>query len=147
MLGLQSAAPSMAYSLVKVAPSNSIRTSESWMVGIKAVSELVGVPTERAREVAVTSVEADDDVVQRRPHLVFGQGEDALEHHARSGLLKLEALLAGHEQLGDHPRWVGRHPLRVAGDESGMRRSHCETGEKRCACCMVEITATVDSAP
>ena len=33
MLGLHSAAPSMAYSLVKVAPSNSIRASERWMPG------------------------------------------------------------------------------------------------------------------
>ena len=41
-----------------------------------------------------------------RVHVVVGQGKDALEHHARSGLLKLEALLAGHEELRDHPRRV-----------------------------------------
>ena len=48
MLGLHSAAPSMAYSLVKVAPSNSIRASESSQAGIEPVGELVGVPAERA---------------------------------------------------------------------------------------------------
>jgi hypothetical protein len=49
--------------------------------GIKPVGEFVRVPTERAREVAVTPLEADDDVVQGRAHVVVGQGEDALEYH------------------------------------------------------------------
>ena len=53
-------------------------------VGIQAVGELAGVPTERAREVTVASVEAGDDVVQGRPNVVVGQREDALEHHSRS---------------------------------------------------------------
>lgn len=89
------------------------------------------MPAEGAREVAVASVEANDDVVQGRVHVVVGQGEDALEHHARTGLLKLEALLPGHEELRDHSRRVRRHPLRVAGDQSGVCQSHCGTGEKR----------------
>ena len=76
------------------------------MSGFRPVGELVGVPTESAHEVTVASVEANDDVVQGRLNVVVGQGEDALEHHSRSGLLKLEALLAGHEEPGDHPRRV-----------------------------------------
>ena len=46
MLGLQSAAPSMAYSLVKVAPISRRRVSESWQFWIEAIGELVGVPEE-----------------------------------------------------------------------------------------------------
>ena len=54
MLGLHSAAPSMAYSLVKVAPNNNIRDSDEFAVGIKAIGELAGVAAERAGQVAVT---------------------------------------------------------------------------------------------
>src|ERR1700730_3389950 len=115
--------------------------------GIEAVGELVGVPTERAHEVTVASVEADDDVVQGRPNVVLGQCEDALEHHSRSGLLKLEALLAGHEEPGYYLRRTGRDAVGVACDEPGAHQSHCGTSEKRRACCRVEITARVDSAP
>ena len=116
-------------------------------VGIQAVGQLVGVSTERAHEVTMASVEADDHVIQGRLNVVVTQGEDALEHRSRSGLLKLEALLAGHEEPGDHPRRIGRDPVRFAGDELGAHQSHCGTSEKRCACCRVEITARVDSAP
>ena len=116
-------------------------------VRIQAVGELAGVSSESAYQVTVASVEADDDVVQGRPNVVVGQGEDALEHHSRARLLKLKALLAGYEEPGDHPRGVGRDPVRVAGGEPGVHQSHCGTNEKRCACCRVEITARVDSAP
>src|SRR6202020_1406326 len=116
-------------------------------VGIQAIGELAGVSSEGAHQVTMASVEANDYVVQGRQNVVVAQGEDALEHHTRSGLLKLEALLAGHEEAGDHPRRVGRDPLRVAGGEPGAHQSHCGTSEKRCACCRVEITARVDSAP
>jgi hypothetical protein len=57
----------------------------------------MSVPTESAHEVTVASVEADHDVVQGRQNVVVSQGEDAFEHQSRSRLLKLEALLAGHE--------------------------------------------------
>ena len=63
MLGLHNAAPSMAYSLVNVAPSNNFRASESPPVGIQPIGEFTGVPTEGAEQIAVTPVEADDDVV------------------------------------------------------------------------------------
>ena len=63
MLGLHNAAPSMAYSLVNAAPSNNFRASESSRVGIQPIGEFIGVPTEGASKIAVTSVEADDDVV------------------------------------------------------------------------------------
>src|SRR6202034_3661796 len=116
-------------------------------VGIQAIGELAGVSSEGAHQVTMASVEANDYVVQGRQNVVVAQGEDALEHHTRSGLLKLEALLAGHEEAGDLPRRVGRDPLRVAGGEPGAHQSHCGTSEKRCACCRVEITARVDSAP
>ena len=52
-------------------------------------------------------VEADDYIVQRRPHLVFVQGQDPRQHRAGAGLMVLEALLAGDEQLGDDPARVG----------------------------------------
>ena len=55
--------------------------------------------------------------------------------------------LPGHEQPGDDPRRVGREPLRATRDEPGPHRSHCGTVDKRRACCKVEITARVDSAP
>ena len=147
MLGLHNAAPSMAYSLVNVAPSSSIRASESSHVGIQAIGEFVGVPAEGADQIAVTPVEPGDDIVQRRPHLVLVQGQDARQHRSRSGVLVLEAFLAGYEQPGDDPRRVGREPLRATRDEAGPHRSHCGTVEKRRACCRVEITASVDSAP
>ena len=47
MLGLQRAAPSMAYSLVKVAPSSRRRVGDSWQFRVEAIGELVGVPEER----------------------------------------------------------------------------------------------------
>ena len=108
MLGLHNAAPSMAYSLVNVAPSNNIRASESSLSGIQAIGEFTGVPAEGADQIAVTPVEAGDDVVQRRPHLVLVESQDALQHRSRAGVLVLEAFLPGYEQPGDDPRRVGR---------------------------------------
>ena len=119
MLGLHNAAPSIAYSLVNVAPSNNIRASERSLAGSRRSASFTGVPAERARQIAVTSVEAGDDVVQRRPHFVLVEGQDARQHRSRAGVLALEALLPGHEQPGDDSRPVGREPLRAARDEPG----------------------------
>ena len=66
------------------------------------------------------------------------QRQDPRQHRTRAGLLELEALLAGHEQPGDHAPRIGRDPLRAAGHELARRRSHCGTGEKRRACCRVD---------
>src|SRR4051794_1578392 len=59
----------------------------------------------------------------------------------------LEPLLARDEQPGDDPRRVGRKPMPATRDELSPHRSHCGTVDKRCACCKVEIAASVDSAP
>ena len=58
MLGLHNAAPSMAYSLVNVAPSNNIRDFGQFAVGIQAIGEFTGVPAEGADQISVTPVEA-----------------------------------------------------------------------------------------
>ena len=75
------------------------------------------------------------------------EGKDALQHGTSAGVLALKPFLAGNEEPGDHPRRVSREPLQAACDQPGVHRSHCRTVEKRCACCKVEITAMVDSAP
>ena len=103
-------------------------------VGVKAIGELTGVPAECADEIAVTSVEAGDDIVERRAHLVLIEGQYAIQHRTRAGILVLETLLPGYEQPRDHPRRVGHHPLRAARDEPGPHRSHCGTVDKRRAC-------------
>ena len=105
-------------------------------VGIEAIGEFTGVPAERADQIAVTPVEAGDDIVERRAHLVLVEGEDALHHGTRAGFLVLEPFLPGNEEPGDHPRRVGGEPLRAARDEPGPHRSHCGTVDKRRACCM-----------
>ena len=81
------------------------------VIGVQAIREFTGVPAEGANKIAVTAVEAEDDIVQRRPHVVLVEGQDARQDRSRSGLLVLETLLAGHEQSGDDPRRVGREPL------------------------------------
>ena len=58
------------------------------------------MPAEGADQIAVTAVEAGDDVVQRRPHLVLVEGQDARQHRSRSGLLVLEAFLARARRAG-----------------------------------------------
>ena len=103
-------------------------------VGIEAIGEFTGVPAECADEIAVTPVEAGDDIVERRAHLVLVEGQDASQHSTRAGVLVLETLLPGHEQSRDDPRRVGREPLRAARDEPGPHRSHCGTVDKRRAC-------------
>ena len=85
MLGLHSAAPSMAYSLVNVAPSNNIRASDRSSVGIQAIGEFAGMPAEGADQIAVPPVEAGDDIVQRRAHLVLVEGQDARQHQLPRG--------------------------------------------------------------
>jgi hypothetical protein len=76
--------------------------------GIQAVGELVGVPAERAHEVTVASVEADDDVVQGRPNVVV-VGEDALEHHSPGSLCSNppDRARAGHHRV-DYRDPLGR---------------------------------------
>ena len=88
-------------------------------VGIQPIGEFAGVPAEGADQVPVTPVEARDDIVQRRAHLVLVEGKDAPQHSSRAGVLVLEPFLPGHEEPGDDPRRVGREPLRVASDEPG----------------------------
>src|SRR5215210_3438641 len=103
--------------------------------------------TEGADQISMPRVEPGYDIVQRQAHLVLIEGEDALEHCSGSGVLALEPFLAGDEEPGDDPRRIGRKPLRITGDESCAHRCHCGTTEKRLACCMVAMTASVDSAP
>ena len=81
--------------------------------GIKAVGDFTGVPAEGADQIAVTPVEAGDDIVQRRAHLVLVEGQDASKHCTRAGVLTLETLLPGHEQPRDRPS-TGR-PRAAAG--------------------------------
>jgi len=97
--------------------------------------------------VAMAFVEAGDDVVQCRLHVLLRQSKDASEHHACTGLLMFEALLAGHEELRDDTRRVGGESQRAAGRQIGLHRGHCLTAEMRRACCMVDSAASVDSAP
>src|SRR3984957_20608985 len=59
----------------------------------------------------------------------------------------IETLLTWYEESGDDPRRVGRQSLGTARDEPSLHGSHCRTVEKRRACCIVESTARVDSAP
>ena len=147
MLGLHKRRPLNGVLAGECRPQQQHSRLRECAVGIQAIGEFAGVPAEGADEVAVTPVEAGDDIVQRRAHLVLVEGKDALEHGSRAGVLVLEALLPGHEEPGDDPRRVGREPLRAARDEPGPQGSHCGTGEKRRACCRVESTARVDSAP
>ena len=85
MLGLHSAAPSMAYSLVNVAPSNNIRVVGDLGVGIEPIGEFSGVPAEGADKIAVPPIESGDDVVQRRQHLALVECQDAGQHHCPFG--------------------------------------------------------------
>ena len=117
------------------------------MAGTQPVGEFAGMAAERAYEVAVSALEARDDVVQRPCHVVVGQRKNSLEHQSRSRLLVFEALLARDEELGDHARRVGCDALRATGGECDASSRHCGTDEKRRACCSVESTASVDSAP
>ena len=90
MLGLHNAAASMANSLVNVAPSNNIRDSDSSMSVSRRSASSPAWPTEGADQISVPPVEARDDIVQRRAHLVFVEGKDASQHGSRSGVLVLE---------------------------------------------------------
>jgi hypothetical protein len=78
----------------------------------------MGMRAECADQIAVPPVEAGDDIIQRRAHLVLVEGQDASKHCTRTGVLELETLLAGHEQPGDDPRRVGSDPLRAARHEA-----------------------------
>src|SRR6201999_2317441 len=115
--------------------------------GIEAIGDFTGVPAECGRQIAVTSVEAGDDVVQRRAYFVLVEGQDARQHCTRAGVLALETLLPWHEQPRDESRPVGREPLRAPRDQPALHRSHCRPVDEFRACCKVEITARVDSAP
>ena len=116
-------------------------------VVVQTIGEFTGMTAKGADQISVPPVEARDDIVQRRAHLVLVEGKDASQHRSRAGVLVLEPFLSGHEQPGDDPRRVGREPLRATCDEPGAHRSHCDTVEKLRACCRVEIAARVDSAP
>ncbi len=80
MLGLQRAAPSMAYSLVNVAPSSKSPRPGEHAVRIHPIGELVGVVPEGLVEVAVPAREPGDDIVEGALHLVLVQRQDALQH-------------------------------------------------------------------
>ncbi len=124
MLGLHNAAPLDGVLAGKGRSQQQYSRIGEMDARIHPVGELVGMPTERAHEVTVASVEADHDVVEGRPDIIVGQREDAFEHHFRSGLLKLEALLAGHEEQGNHARRIRHDPVRVARDEPDRRQRH-----------------------
>ena len=148
MLGLHNAAPSIAYSLVNVAPSNSIRVSDSSRVGIQPIGELTGVPAERAGKIAVTPVEAGDDVVQRRraPRPRRGQGCASSTAPARESCCSKPSCPGTNSRVMTRDgSAASRCGLRVT--SSARTRRHCGTVDKRRACCSVEITARVDSAP
>src|SRR5215213_5747976 len=103
------------------------------------------MPTECAEQIAVTPIEASDDIIHRREYLVLAEGQDAHQHRTGAGVLPLETLLPGDKQSRDDSGPVGREPLWATGDQASAHGSHCSTADKRCACCRVEITARVDS--
>ena len=102
---------------------------------VEVIGELTSVPAEGADEVAVALVETDDDLVQRRAHLVLGESKDPIENGSGAGVCVFEAFLPRHEELGDDPRGVSRKPLRASCDEAGQRGNHCRTVDKRRASC------------
>ena len=104
MLGLHNAAPSMAYSLVNVAPSNIVRASDSSACRIQPISQFARMLAESAHQVAVPPVETRNDIVQRRADVILVQGQDAPQHRARAGVVMFESLLPRDEQPGDDPR-------------------------------------------
>ena len=120
MLGLQRAAPSMAYSLVKVAPSSRRRVGDSWRVRVEAIGELVGVPEERVGQAVMSTLEPRDHVVEAPLNFVVRQRQDALQDCRRPGLLLVEALVPRDEQAGHHTRPVGGNVDRAA---TGQARS------------------------
>jgi len=52
-------------------------------IGLQAVGKFVGMSAKCGCEIAVTSVEPGDDILQRRHHLVFAEGQDAGENCSR----------------------------------------------------------------
>ena len=119
MLGLHNAAPSIAYSLVNVAPSSSIRSSERSLSRIQAVGEFPRVPTEGSHQIAVATGEPGADLGQRRPHLLLVESQNALEHRARPGILTLEGFLPGYVESGDDPGPVRPDAAGSPGHEFG----------------------------
>ena len=104
MLGLHNAAPSMAYSLVNVAPSRYRSRLGQFGRRIQPISQFARMLAESAHQIAVPPVETRNDIVQRRADVILVQGQDAPQHRARAGVVMFESLLPRDEQPGDDPR-------------------------------------------
>ena len=103
MLGLHSAAPSMAYSLVNAAPNNTFRASEScgpgWSRSASTSACLRNVPIRSRCRPSKRVMTSSSDACTSS----LGERQDAPHHHTRPGVLKLEAFLAGYEELVHDP--------------------------------------------
>ena len=133
MLGLQSAAPSMAYSLVKVAPSSRRRVGDSWRSWVEAIGELVGVPEERLGQAMVSTLEPRHHIVVASLNLVVRQRQDALQDRRGSRLLLVEAFVPRNEQAGHHARRVGRNVDRAATGQARCLHTSLQDAHRRTA--------------
>ena len=116
-------------------------------VGIQPVGEFTGVPAEGPHKIAVrpskrVMTSSNDDRTSSSSRARMRASTAPARDSCRS-----KPSWPGHEQSGDDARRVGGESLGAARDERGLHRSHCGTAEKRRACCKVESTASVDSAP
>ena len=146
MLGLQRAAPSMAYSLVKVAPSSKRRVEKAAVLGPDD-RRAIGVPQERLVQPVMSTSEAcvhivitalDFFVRRARSRRRTAAERDSCWSNpcvpARTGGLRLRDLSA--------TRWAGLRRTKLGPCPITAGRS-----ERAVACCSVERRASVDSVP
>ena len=112
-----------------------------------AAAQLGRVAMERLDEIAMTTHEARDDVVEGSLNLILVQGQEALHNGCGARVLVVEAFLPGHEQPGDDPRMICGQADGAPTDGCCDRRRHCGAMARCRACCSVESSASVDSAP
>jgi hypothetical protein len=101
-----------------------------------------GVSGQQLRVVVVPRPELLDQPGRPLLDLGFAERKDPIDDGGCSGTA-LVLLLAGHEQVGNHPRGVGvqldRHAV--------CQRRHHRSSRTARACCAVDSIAKVDSAP
>lgn len=113
-----------------------------------AVGDRLEVARQGAAQVAVAVGERLEGAREHRVHLALVQAQHPGDHGGGTRP-ELGHLLAGDEEPGDHPARVGVDAHGGADGEPGLgaeRHSHRALPQAT-ACCRVEMSARVDSAP
>jgi len=119
--------------------------ANSWVnVGGDAIGDAIGVAAEDVGQRAMTRPESFHEVGQRPLHLALVEVEDSADDDRGAGLASGQQLLPGDEQSGNDAGRIRQEPMGAPYREA---HSHAAAGTRWRACCSVEMSASVDSAP